>query len=174
MAIFPRIQSPCPYKGDLASVMDGDMCRMCERPVFDLSFMSDDERMAFLAGCTGEVCVSYRIPFRPALAAAAMAAALALPSAAAAQDQAPAADPAAIEAISAADADAAIEEAAMADAAMEAEIWVGGIKDLDKLEFVEDPADSYIPELPIVYEDTAERPRPVAAAPALRTQAPSS
>ena len=158
MAIFPKIQSPCPYKSDLAAVMDGDMCRMCERPVFDLSFMSDDERMAFLAGCTGEVCVSYRIPFRPALAAAAMAAALALPGAAAAQDQAPAADPAAIEAISAAEADAAVAEAAMADAAMEMDIWVGGIKDLDKLEYVEDPADAAIPELPVVYEDDASPP----------------
>jgi hypothetical protein len=153
MAIFPKIQSPCPYKSNLASVMDGDMCRMCERQVFDLSFMTDGERMAFLAGCTGEVCVSYRIPFRPALAAAAMAAALALPSAAAAQDQAPPAAEASIEAMEAAEA-----EAAIADAQMEMEIFVGGIKDLDKLEFVEDPADGAIPELPIVYEDDSAPP----------------
>jgi predicted Fe-S protein YdhL (DUF1289 family) len=149
MAIFPRVQSPCPYESDLASVMDGDMCRMCERRVFDLSFMSDEERMAFLAGCTGEICVSYRLPFRPALAAAAMAAALALPSAAAAQEQAPSAGEAAIEAITADE--MSVEEAAM----QEQWIIVGGIKDLGKLEFVEEPADAAIPELPIVYEDAA-------------------
>ena len=160
MAIFPKIQSPCPYKSDLASVMNGDMCRMCERQVFDLSFMSDQDRMAFLAGCTGEVCVSYRLPFRPALAAAAMAAALALPTAAAAQEQAAPVAEAAIEAITA-------DEMSIEEAAME-ESWiiVGGIKDLDKLEFVEDPADAAIPELPIVYEDDkSERP----GAPAIRT-----
>ena len=152
MAIFPKIQSPCPYKSDLAAVMDGDMCRMCDRQVFDLSFMSDDERMAFLAGCSGEVCVSYRVAFRPALAAAAMAAALALPAAAAAQDTAAPAGEAAIEAITADE--MSIEEAAM----QEQWITVGGIKDLDKLEFIEDPVDVIIPELPIVYEDDSDEP----------------
>ena len=75
MPIFPRIQSPCPYKSNLAAVMDGDLCRTCNRNVFDLTAMDDGERLAFLAGCEEEVCVSYRIPVRAAFTAAALAAA---------------------------------------------------------------------------------------------------
>ncbi|CUS44904.1 MAG: hypothetical protein V4610_07135 [Pseudomonadota bacterium] len=87
MAIFPKIQSPCPHKSNLAAVMDGDMCRMCKRQVFDLTDMRDEERVAFMQACVGEVCVSYRLQLRPALAAAALAAAsVAMPMAAAAQD----------------------------------------------------------------------------------------
>jgi predicted Fe-S protein YdhL (DUF1289 family) len=85
MAFFPKIQSPCPYKSDLAAVMDGDMCRMCNRQVFDLSEMGDDQRRAFLSACSGQVCVSYKFPIRPALAAMAVAA-MAVPTAAAAQE----------------------------------------------------------------------------------------
>ncbi|HYJ30945.1 MAG TPA: hypothetical protein VEW25_11455 [Allosphingosinicella sp.] len=87
MSIFPKIQSPCPYKSNLAEIMDGDVCRMCKRQVFELTHMSDGARVAFLAGCEEEVCVSYAIPIRPALKAAAFAAAIAIPSAAAAQDE---------------------------------------------------------------------------------------
>jgi predicted Fe-S protein YdhL (DUF1289 family) len=72
MAIFPRIQSPCPYKNNLAAVMDGDMCRMCKRQVVDIGNMTDAERVAFFGSCSTEVCVSYRV--RPALAALVMAA----------------------------------------------------------------------------------------------------
>lgn len=86
MPLFPKIASPCPYVSDLAAIMDGDQCRMCKRQVFDLTAMSDDDRLAFLAGCEEEVCVSYSIPIRPALAAAALAAAI-LPSSAAARPQ---------------------------------------------------------------------------------------
>lgn len=87
MAIFPKIQSPCPYRENLAAIMDGETCRLCKRQVFDLTSMTDDGRLSFLADCAGEVCVSYRL--RPGLAAAAMAAAVALiPTAAAAEDEA--------------------------------------------------------------------------------------
>jgi predicted Fe-S protein YdhL (DUF1289 family) len=83
MALFPKIQSPCPYKNELASLMEGDICRMCKRQVIDISAWSDDERVAFLKGCSEKVCVSYK--FRPAIAAAAIAAAaIAVPAAAAA------------------------------------------------------------------------------------------
>ena len=81
MAIFPKIQSPCPYKNNLAAIMDGDMCRACKRQVFDLTHMSDAERVAFVRGCKDEVCVSYRMPI---LAAAVAVAAIAAPVAAAA------------------------------------------------------------------------------------------
>src|SRR5690349_3365138 len=97
MAVFPKIQSPCPYKDEtyFAAMLDGDFCRLCKRQVVDLGDWSDGERMAFLAGCTEEVCVSYKLPSRPALVAAALTASIAmLPAAAAAQDvAAPAAEP---------------------------------------------------------------------------------
>ena len=59
MAWFPKIHSPCPYKANLASVMDGDFCNACERNVHDISAMSDTERRAFLSDCQEDVCVSY-------------------------------------------------------------------------------------------------------------------
>jgi predicted Fe-S protein YdhL (DUF1289 family) len=145
MAVFPRIQSPCPYKSRLAEVMDGDMCRMCNRQVFDLSFMTDGERLSFFRGCAEEVCVSYRIPARPALAAAALAASLmVMPTAAAAQDSAPVG------------AEAAVEETYLDTGDPDGEsilLIAGGIKDPSKVEFVEDPSDADMAELPVVYEE---------------------
>ncbi|MDB5469531.1 MAG: hypothetical protein JWR84_1091 [Caulobacter sp.] len=83
MANFPKIDGPCPYLDRLAEIMDGDHCRMCQRTVTDLTDMSDKARTRFLASCSGEVCVTYRFPMRPAAAAAALAASLvALPVAA--------------------------------------------------------------------------------------------
>lgn len=122
MAFFPKIQRPCPYKSDLAAVMDGDFCRMCHRNVFDITDWSDGERVAFLAGCADKVCVSYRVPLRPAVAAAAIAA-LAVPTAAAAQD------------------------------CPDIQVIVGGIDDPANVQFVDTSADAAIPDLPIVYED---------------------
>jgi predicted Fe-S protein YdhL (DUF1289 family) len=150
MAFFPKIQSPCPYRANLASVMDGDFCRMCERQVFDLSHLGSDEKRAFLAGCTEEVCISYR--FSPAIAAAALVAAM--PAAAAAQDLGPAVPSAAAIAASTAEI-AAMEEI---------EIMVGGIKDPRNVQYVANPTDREAPELPIVYEDAPARH--AAAAPA--------
>jgi predicted Fe-S protein YdhL (DUF1289 family) len=145
MAFFPKIQSPCPYKADLASVMDGDFCRMCERRVHDLSHMSSDEKRAFLSACTGEVCISYR--FGPAIAAAALAAAM--PAAAAAQDLGPAVPDAAAIAASTA-------EIAALDQDMN--IVVGGIKDPRNVQYVEDPADRDVAQLPVVYDDPPAAP----------------
>jgi predicted Fe-S protein YdhL (DUF1289 family) len=123
MAIFPKIQSPCPYIDRLASIMDGDSCRMCKRQVFDLTHMSDGERVAFMKGCSGEVCVTYKFPVRPALAAAALAvAAIAMPQAAAACD------------------------------VTEVVVTGGGIKDPANVQYVQTPVDTTIPELPVVYE----------------------
>jgi predicted Fe-S protein YdhL (DUF1289 family) len=147
MAMFPKIQSPCPYKSDLSAVMDGDFCRMCKRNVVDLTAWSDEQRVSFLASCETEVCVSYRLPLRPALAAAAMVAAMAsLP--AAAQD-------APVVAVAASD-----PGAAGIDDTYEPDIIVGGITDPKHAEFVEDAADATIPALPVVYE-SAEPAEPV-------------
>ncbi len=146
MAIFPRVQSPCPYKGNLSDIMDGDICNLCEKPVFDLTAMSDRERVAFMAGCSSEVCVSYRFPLRPALAAAALAAALPVP--AFAQD--------------------AAQVGAPEFAEDDMTIIVGGIRHPGKVAFVDDRTasadqaydtsaaperDAPKSELPVIYED---------------------
>jgi predicted Fe-S protein YdhL (DUF1289 family) len=154
MPIYPKVQSPCPYKSDLAAVMDGDFCRMCERQVFDLTQMSDGERFAFMAGCAeDEICVSYRVPLRPAIAAAALAAAtVAMPGMAAAQEVAPvapvAAEAPATDAVQPADAQTYV-------------IIVGGIHDPGTAEFVENPTDVAMPEMPVAYEDDPAAPAPV-------------
>jgi predicted Fe-S protein YdhL (DUF1289 family) len=147
MPQFPKIQSPCPYKSRLGAVMDGDFCRMCERRVFDLTALSDGERRAFLAGCEDEVCVSYRLPLRGAIAAAALAAATASPAAAAGQDPVVATPPVELAV------EAEVEEEILPeDLSMEV-IIVGGIKDPANAEFVDLAEDESVPELPAVYED---------------------
>ena len=135
MAIFPKIQSPCPYVDRLDTVMDGDLCRLCNRQVFDLTAMTDGERVAFMKGCSGEVCVSYRFPVRQAMAAAVTAAVLATPAVSFAQ-QAPV-DASGLEMIV---------------------VTAGAIKDPANTEYIEDAADAAIPELPVVYEDQRGAP----------------
>ncbi len=79
MATFPKITSPCPYRGPLSDILDQDaVCGLCHRQVHDLSAMTERQRLAFLKSCSGETCVSYRLP----LAAVALAFAAALPAAA--------------------------------------------------------------------------------------------
>ena len=152
MGKFPRIDSPCPYRANLSAILEGDHCRLCDRQVFDLTALTDGERGAFLESCEGEVCVTYAIPVRPAIAAAVLAAAaLALPGAAHAQDMAP---PATFQMA----APAAIDE----DVAIV--VSGGGIKDPKNAKLVENPLDDALPALPIVYEDD-----PAPALPALPT-----
>lgn len=137
MSRFPRINSPCPYKSQALSFMDGDMCRLCQRQVFDLSAMGEDDRIAFLKGCGEEICVSYRLPVRPAIAAAALAAAaMAMP--AMAQD---AAAPAPV--------------AAQDYGPPEGDFEIGGIKDPANTALIAHPDDPALPDVPIVYEDEA-------------------
>jgi hypothetical protein len=91
--------------------------------VFDLTHMSDDQRVAFMKSCTGEVCVTYKFPVRHVFAAAVAAAAIAVPMAAAA-----------------------------CDASEEVVVTTGGIKDPASVQYVQNPVDRSIPELPVVYE----------------------
>ena len=139
MPLFPKIASPCPYVNRLSEIVDGDVCRMCKRQVFDLTAMSDGERLAFLAGCEEEVCVSYAIPIRPALAAAAMAAAIAIPSAATARPQ-PSPPP---------------QVPIMVPVA-------GGIAPPTQVQIVEVPKDATASDIPQMYEDQPVEPLPPA------------
>jgi len=137
MAFFPKIQGPCPYVDRLSSIMDGDMCRMCKREVFDLTHMGDEERVSFMKGCASEVCVSYKIPVRIAAAALAVVGA-AMPVAAAACD----------------DVTTVI-------------VTAGGIKDPANVAYVQIPDDHRASELPVIYEDkpgSTVQPTPAANA----------
>ncbi len=135
MAMFPKIESPCPYKGSLSDILDGDVCRLCKREVFDLTAMTDGERTQFLSACQGEICVTYAFKLRPAVAAVALAAStIALP-------------------LAAQDAPAPATVAAEVGHDDEWEIMVGGIKDAKNVEMIEDAADTELADLPVEYED---------------------
>lgn len=141
MAIFPKVQSPCPYKANLSAIMDGSMCRMCKREVVDLSGMNDAQRVALIEGCDEEVCVSYTLPIRQTVAAAMMGAALTA-APAYAQDAHGAQEP--IEG------ELCLDELDDRELVM---IVVGGIKDKTNVEYIDTAEDLAIPELPVTYED---------------------
>ena len=150
MAVFPKVQRQCPYKDRRAAAMDGDICRICDHQVIDLTAWSDEERIAFAAGQKEAVCISYRVPLRPALAAAALAAA-ALPNMAAAQDavvppvEVPAEDPGFSDIVG-------------------IFVPIGAIKDPANTALVAAEELAAIPEVPVAYEDEspAEPPAPPA------------
>lgn len=132
MSKFPVITGPCPYKSQLAELIDGSMCRMCNREVHDLTAMNEPDRRTFLAACEGSVCVSYKVPARAALAALAMGAATLATLPAAAQE-----------------APAAAEQAVPEE---DYEIIVGAVKDPAKAKWTKAPRQT-APKLPVVYED---------------------
>lgn len=126
MAIFPKIQSPCPYKGKLSDILDGDMCRLCKREVVDITGFTDAERVALIAGCKTEVCVTYQFPARAAAAAAMTSFLLAAPLPAAAAPDG--------------------EDVAII-------VTGGGITDPANVAFVSDEEDERVPELPVIYDE---------------------
>lgn len=149
MGMFPKIQSPCPYQANLSAIMDGDMCRMCKRQVFDLTAMDDAGRIAFFETCEPEVCVSYAVPIRSALGAAALAAAAVAALPAAAQNV-----PAPQEVtVAAASADIPGDD--------EEILVVGGGIRPRTVQFVEvkgEDKDKHVPELPVIVETPAATP----------------
>lgn len=84
MAIYPLISGPCPYKGPLSEIMDGDICCLCHKKVHDLTDMTDEQRRAFIMSACSSTCVSYRVSSRTAVMIAALTASAlgALPAAA--------------------------------------------------------------------------------------------
>lgn len=125
MAVYPLIENPCPYKGKLSEIMDGDVCRLCSREVHDLTGMSSANRKAFLKGCRGEVCVSYSVTAVTAASLGLLAAsALAAPPAVAQTDP----------------------------TAQVVWVIVGGLKSGAEAVLVADGDDNEIPDLPIIYE----------------------
>ena len=84
MSLLPWVQKPCPVLDRLDAMMDGDVCRLCNREVHDITGLDYAERAAFFEACNGNACVRYRFEAGPALAAALIAAsaAVAIPAAA--------------------------------------------------------------------------------------------
>ena len=144
MALFPRIQNPCPLKGNLGDYMDGDVCRQCHRQVHDLDGLSSDERKALLQDCGPEICVSYRLPVRAALGAALIASSM-QPAVVGAEEFNTGGDWVAESAAN------QVEDCETLQL-----IMVGGIKDTSRVEYIDIEADLAIPELEVVYEDSVE------------------
>lgn len=139
MGLFPVIQSPCPYKGDLSGIMDGSLCRLCKREVVDISALDDAARVALVAGCPEELCVSYKVAARSALAAMAMGAAVASLPVAAQDMAAPAADTTTYE--------------------EDMVIIVGGLRAPKKTEWVKEDGQHAAPDLPVIYDDEPAAPK---------------
>lgn len=138
MSLFPKIQSPCPYKGKLSDILDGDICRLCDREVHDISDLSASARRELVAGCSGEICVSYRVSARSALAAMALSASMATPAYAQ------------VDELLAAN----LAEPESGEYCLEDNyIIVGGLKKPGEVEWLTADLDSNLPDMPVVYDD---------------------
>jgi hypothetical protein len=127
--------------------MDGEVCRVCRRKVHDLGAMSETQRVTFLDACSDEICVKYTLPLPRKVAALALSAAvIALPVAAEEQTTTTEADKARPEAVYNG-----------VDEAEEVFIIIGGIKVRSKREYVDAAEDEATPELPVVYEEEADK-----------------
>jgi hypothetical protein len=145
MARVPVIESPCPIAGKQLPSGASEHCSRCDRSVHNLDLMSERQRVEFMSGCSGKVCVAYtvRIPRGGLRKRAARAAVLAA---------------AAFASLPVAAQDSGIEgQSGMPDpnglpACDEPEIWVGGITQGDQAEWVDDEKDAP-PELPTIADD---------------------
>jgi len=58
---MPVITSPCPLRWAKSPQPGMDFCGQCQRRVYNLDLMSEQEKEQFLLGCSGSVCVSYKV-----------------------------------------------------------------------------------------------------------------
>lgn len=66
MALFPRIDSPCPLSADEQWAIDG-RCARCDKHVHALNEMNSAQRPDLLAAASGPLCVSYKVSAAQAL-----------------------------------------------------------------------------------------------------------
>lgn len=165
MALFPKIDSPCPLRWKEMPSAERNFCTLCQRKVHNLDRMTAAQRRDFLASCSGEVCVAYTVPRRrsalPSAAGLGLAAALSLSPALAAESPA-AMSPvqgstqALIPAAPKADCDTAEEPKEVVGYTES----MGSIRNPQAAQLVLEPLDSDQPELPVVaadaFLDTAE------------------
>lgn len=152
---FPKIDSPCPVRWNAMPSAGRDFCTLCERRVHNLDAMTAEARRAFVAGCSGSVCVAYTVHRRrvPAAAGIGLAAALVLAPVLASASDAPAmlqspveqADPLGLDAKPVADC-TDDEDTELV------EIVVGGVRDAGAAQWVDADAIE-APELPAIGED---------------------
>jgi hypothetical protein len=146
MARVPLVESPCPIAGKQLPAGATEHCTRCDRAVHNLDLMSERQRVEFMSGCSGKVCVAYtvRIPKgglrKRALTAAALAAAALASLPVAAQE------PSGIEGQS------GMPDPNGLPRCDDYEIWVGGISKADQAEWTDDNKDAP-PELPTVVDD---------------------
>jgi hypothetical protein len=92
MSRVPVITSPCPLRWASMPQAGKDHCGRCDRQVHNLDGMSAARREAFLAGCSGKVCVAYTVNAkrrtRNVALGAGLLAALVVPATALANDEA--------------------------------------------------------------------------------------
>ena len=150
MSLFPRIQSPCPYKGRLSDIVDGDICRLCDREVHDITDLSVAARRALVAGCSGEICVSYKVSAKSALAAMALSASMATPAFAQ------------VDEVLANNGEPTSGEYCLDDM----QIIVGGLKAPGAVEWLTADLDDSLPDMPVVYDDAPAAPSDAKAVPA--------
>jgi hypothetical protein len=149
MSLFPKIQSPCPYKGKLSDIVDGDICRLCDREVHDITAMSTADRRTLVAACSGEICVSYRLVAKSAIAAAALGASLGSPAFTQSEPPTP-------------------TEATDGDFCLEGDVIIvaaGGLKAPEAVEWLAVDLDEARPAMPVVYEEDVEPAVPQPARP---------
>ncbi|MCQ4163301.1 hypothetical protein [Tahibacter harae] len=153
MASFPKIDSPCPLRWKEMPSAGRDFCTLCKRQVHNLDAMSLDERRAFLASCSGEVCVAYTVPRKPLRAAAAglgLAAALSLTPALAEPPAAmsPVAQQSLLPGEPKADCDTPPEEEEFLPI-----VYLGGVRNPAAAQLELETADNDLPELPVIDDD---------------------
>lgn len=66
MALFPRINSPCPLSADEQKAVDG-RCARCDKHVHALNEMNSAQCAELLAAASGPLCVSYKVSAAQAL-----------------------------------------------------------------------------------------------------------
>ena len=89
MALFPKIDQPCPLGSDELKRINGH-CGRCNKTVHSLDGMTDEQRLAFVRNVKGPLCVSYSIPERRHAAGFGAALALSIAAPAFAGDALPA------------------------------------------------------------------------------------
>lgn len=152
MASFPKIDSPCPLRWKEMPSAGRDFCTLCKRQVHNLDAMGLDERRAFLASCSGEVCVAYtvrRTPLRAAAAGLGLAAALSLTPALAEPPAAmsPVEQQSLLPSEPKADCDTAQKEN------IEIILIAGGVRDPAAAQLEMETAGNDLPELPVIDDD---------------------
>ena len=150
MAVFPRIDRPCPLdaaqRRDVAGGHCGH-CGHCGKTVHDLDGMSDPERVQFMRKANGPVCISY------SLTAAALALSMAGPAIATDQEGSGKAAPAAIVTAASPAQDAQATPVPIASeikslpAQAGTELFLGGVENPADAQWIDD--DTSLPELPV-------------------------